>query len=126
MVCLVEYHRELTRLVSQDELRLCRARHEFGCRGARLRGQHAIEDGSGVLAVFGPVGRVDFVVDVAGGVHEGDVLLDATGPNPTFVCLLDATAPGRLGPLDGSDVEAVAVGDDPDGHRLSKRPVAPE
>src|ERR1700737_4477320 len=134
MVRLGEYHREYKRVViipghgsserSGVELR-CRTRHEFGRRGARLPGQYAVEDGSGVPAVFGPVGRVDFRVNVVVGVHEGGVLLDGTGPDPTFVCFLDATVPGRIAPLDGSDEEVIAVGDDPDGDRLSQRAVAP-
>src|ERR1700736_1494163 len=134
MVRLGEYHREYKRVViipghgsserSGVELRY-RTRHEFGRRGARLAGQHAVEDGSGVPGVFGPVGRVDFRVNVVVGVHEGDVLLDGTGPDPTFVSFLDAAEPDPIAPLDGSDVQVIAVGDDPNRDQLSHRAVAP-
>src|SRR5438445_53509 len=91
------------------ELGARRARHQFGRRRSRLRGQHAVEDASGVAPVFGPVGSVDLIVDGVVGIHERDVLLDATGPDPTFVPLLRAPKPCRRGALNGSDVEAVAI-----------------
>src|SRR5438270_14070857 len=103
-----------------------RARYEFDRRGPRLRGKHAVEDVPGVAPVFGPIRSVDFVVDVVVGVCERDVFLDAAGLDPTFVPFLRAAKPGAGGPFNGSEVNAVAVADRPDGHRLSSRSVAPE
>src|SRR5207244_7728873 len=88
------------------ELGARRARHQFGRRRLRLRGQHAVEDASGVAPVFGPVGSVDLIVDGVLGAYERNVFLDAAGPEPTFVPLLRPTKPWRLGTLIVSDVEA--------------------
>jgi hypothetical protein len=81
-----------------EGLRVCRARQQFARRGSRLRRQHAVEDASSVLVVFGLVGIIDFGVDVVVGVDERDVLLNTTGPYPTFVPLLDATEPITISP----------------------------
>src|SRR5260370_35982178 len=62
------------------------ARHELERRGSRLRGQHAVEDVSGVPAVLGPGGGIDLIVRlVARWVGECDVLQNAPGavPGPT-------------------------------------------
>src|SRR5207245_5154998 len=75
------------------ELGARRARHQVGRRRSRLRGQHAVEDASGVAPVLGPVGSVDLIVDGVVGIHERHVLLDATVPDPTFVPLLRAAQP---------------------------------
>ena len=68
-----------------------------------------------VAAVLVAVHSVEGVVEVGVGVQEGDVHVHAAGPDVT-----PRGAPGRRGtgprlPVDGPDVEAVTVGDDPDG-----------
>jgi hypothetical protein len=57
------------------------------------------------------------------GFDEQDVLLDTAGVDLAFVTVLDAAEPGRVAPAPGSDVEVVAVADDPDGHRPPQRVV---
>jgi hypothetical protein len=101
-------------------------RHEFDRRGSRLRSQHAIKDVSGVSAVFGPVGSVDFVVDVVSSVDECDVLLKTAGPYPTFVPLLRTAEPLSSAPPHGSDIKVLALTDDPHGHRFSQLAVGPD
>src|SRR5260370_24136607 len=101
-------------------------RHEFDRRGSRPRSQHDIQDVAGVSAVFGPVGSVDLVVDVVSGVDECDILLNAAGPYPTFVPLLGTAEPLSAPPPHGSDVQVIAVTDDPHGHRFSQLVVAPD
>src|SRR5712692_128339 len=108
------------------ELRADGARHEFDRRGSRLRSQHAIEDVSSVSAVFGPVGSVDFVVDVVSGVDECDVLLNAAGSYSTFVPLLRTAEPLSTAPPYGSDIQVIAVTDDPHCHRFSELAVGPD
>src|SRR2546423_14423219 len=102
------------------------ARQKFERRGSRLRSQHAVEDAPGIAPVFGPVGRVDVVVHLVVGVHEGDILLDAAGPDPTFVPVLRAAKPRARRPFHRSEVDVVAVADRPNGHRLSRRSIAPQ
>jgi hypothetical protein len=85
-------------------LRGCLARYELDRRGPRLWSQHAVEDASGVPAVFGPIGTIDLIVDVVIGVDEGDVLLNTAGPYPTLVPLLGTTEPLSFAPSDGSEV----------------------
>src|SRR4029077_15392129 len=103
-----------------------RARHEFDGRGSRVRRQHAVENASGVSAVLGPIGRVNFVVDCALGVDECDVVLNAAGSYSTLVPLPGIPEPMSTFPPDGANVQVVAVTDDPHGHRLSRRVIAPE
>src|SRR5205807_7831231 len=52
------------------------ARHELDRRRSRLRRQHAVEDISSVAPVFGPIGSIDRIVDIAVGVNERSVLLE--------------------------------------------------
>src|SRR6202022_4527598 len=92
----------------------------------RLWGQDTIKDASGVSAVFGTVGSIDFGVNVVAGVDEGDVLLNTAGPYPTLVPLLGPTEPMSIAPSNGSEVQVVAVPDDPHRHRFSQRAVAPD
>ena len=84
------------------------------------------DDACGVAAVLCAVGGVDLVIDIAVGVHEGDVFVNATSLDVAFVARLSATEPGGGAPVDGSDVEVVAVADDPNRHRISQRAVASE
>jgi hypothetical protein len=56
---------------AQSSTNLLRA--EFARRTSRLWSQHAVEDASGVSAVLGPVGSLDFVLDAMVGVDECDV-----------------------------------------------------
>ena len=65
-----------------------RPRHQLDRRGSRLRCQHAVQDPSGISAVFGPVSNVDFVFEVVVGIFECNVPLDAAGAYPTLVALL--------------------------------------
>jgi hypothetical protein len=80
------------------ELGACETRHDFDRRGPRLRSQHAVQDPSGVPAVFSPVGGIDFVVDAVVRVDECDVLVNTTGPYPTLVVLLGTTEPMSIAP----------------------------
>src|SRR6202171_1648422 len=104
----------------------CRARHHLERRGSGFRGQHAVEDPSGIAPVFGPVGSVDFGIETVAGVDERDVLPNSSGLYPTFVLLLGTAKPVTLAPSNGSDGDVVAERDDPDGHRFSQRAVAPD
>jgi len=88
----------------QQRLGARTARHKFDCCGSRLGGQDAVEDASGVSAVLGPVGSVDFVIDVAAGVGECDVLLNTTGSQPTLVPLLGTSEPLTTAPPNRSNV----------------------
>ena len=99
--------------------------HQFECRGSRFTGQHAVKDASGVPAVLGPVGGIDFVLDVLVGVDECDVLLNATGPNTSLVCLQGAPEPMTIAPRDGSNVDVVTMTDGPHGHWFPEGAVAP-
>ena len=80
------------------------------------------DDACGVAPVLGAVRRVEFIVDVVAGVGEGDVFADAPGLDVAFVPLLGAAEPGGTGPVDGSDIEAIAVADDPDRSRAPSVP----
>ena len=108
------------------ELGARRARHQYESCGSRLRGQHAVEDASGVSAVLGPVGSVDFALGVVAGVDECNVLLNTTGPYPTLVPLLRTPEPMTAAASDGSNVQVIAVTDDPYGDRFLRSAVAPE
>src|SRR6059036_3971603 len=100
------------------------SRHELDRRGARLRGHHGVNVACAVAAVLGAVRGVDLVVPAGVGfLHEGDVFLDAARPDPTFVTHLGGAEPGAAAPPVGTDVEVVAVTDDPDRHRTPQRPV---
>jgi hypothetical protein len=57
-----------------------------------------------VSAVLGPVGSVDFVIEVVVGVDECDVLLNTPGSYPTLVPLLGTPEPMTTAPPDGSNV----------------------
>ena len=83
-----------------------------------------VNDACGVAAVLGAVRGIEFVVDVVVGVHEGDVFVDAASLDVAFVAHLSATEPGGGAPVNGSDVEVVAVADDPNRHGVSQRTVA--
>src|SRR5437879_10457821 len=107
------------------ELRAGRAWHDFDRRGSRPRSQHAVEDASGVSAVFGPVRSIDSVADVGAGVKECDVLVNTSGPYLTLLRLVGATEPMTAAATDGSDVYVVAVADDPHRNRFSLRALAP-
>ncbi len=82
-----------------------------------------VDDACGVAAVLCAVGGVDLVIDVWGGVYEGDVFVDAARLNLTFMPHLDASKPGGGAPVNGSDVEVVAVADDSNRHRFSQHAV---
>jgi len=102
------------------------ARHEFERRGSRIRSQCAVEDASCVPAVLGPVGAVDFVVDVVVGVDECDVLLKTADPYSTLVPVLGTSEPMTTSSPNGSGIYIVAVTDRPDGHWFSQRAIAPD
>src|ERR1700693_3673545 len=80
------------------ELRAGGARHELDRRRFRLWSQHAVEDASGVSAVFGAVGSIDFGVNVMPGVDEGDLVLNTADAYPTLVPLLGPTEPMSIAP----------------------------
>src|SRR5260370_5085528 len=103
------------------------ARHELERRGSRLRGQHAVEDVSGVPAVLGPVGGIDLIVDVvARCVDECDVLQNAAGSYAALTPLLGFAEPIGIAAPDGSSEQVVAVADGPYGRRLSEAALAPD
>ena len=59
------------------------------------------------------------------GVDECDILLNTAGLYPPLVPVLGTAEPITLGPSDGSEVQVVAVTDDPHGHRFSQHAVPP-
>jgi hypothetical protein len=75
--------------------------------------------------ILGAIGSVDLVPDVV-RLDEENLLLDAAGVDACFVASPGAAEPGGRASVDGSDVEVVAVADDPDRHRVSQRAVASE
>src|ERR1700736_6641038 len=85
-------------------LRAGRTSLDFDRRGSRLGSQHAVQDPSGVPAVFGPVGTIEFGVEVVIGVDECDVLLNTTRPYSTFMRHLGAAEPMSIAPSNGSYV----------------------
>src|SRR4029077_1009508 len=91
-------------LVHEVMLGFSGARHQFDRRGSRLWSQHAVENASGVPAVLGPVGSVNFVLDALVGVDECDVLLNTPGSDPTLLPSLGAPEPMTTAPPDGSNV----------------------
>src|SRR5260370_3997983 len=102
------------------------ARHELERRGSRLRGQHAVEDVSGVPAVLGPVGGIDLIVDVvARCVDECDVLQNAAGSYAALTPLLGFAEPIGIAAPDASNEQVVPVADGPYGRPLSELALAP-
>ena len=69
--------------------------------------------------VFGPVGSIDFVVDVVGGVDERDILRNTGDLYPALVPLLGATEPMSTAPPNRSDEYVVTLTDGPHGHRFT-------
>src|SRR5262249_40943405 len=102
-----------------------RSRHELERRGSRLRGHHGVDVACAIAAVL-CAGRGVGPIGPAGGgfLSEGDVFRDAARPDPTFVTHLGGAEPGAAAPPVGTDVEVVAVTDDPDRHRTPQRAVA--
>jgi len=100
------------------------ARHELERRASRLRARDGVDVAGSVSIVLRAVGGVDLVVHVV-RLDEENVFVDAAGVNVCFVVALGA-AESRCGaPVDGSDVEVVAMADDPDRHRVAQRAAAP-
>jgi hypothetical protein len=94
-------------------------------RSAR-RSEDTVEDGTGITPVLVAVRSVDLVIDLVVWIDEDeiDVLLDASGSDAALTVGLSAAESRTGGPLDGSDIEPVAVAYDPHGDRFAKRAVA--
>jgi hypothetical protein len=101
------------------------SRHELDRRRPRLWSQHAVEDASGVSAIFGPVGGINFVVETVVSVDERHILLNTAGTYPALVPLLGTTEPISTAPANGSDEYFVAVADGPHGDGFTQHAVAP-
>src|SRR5215472_6146879 len=77
-----------------------------------------------MTAILGAVRGVDLVVEGGGGILKDDVLVDATSLDVALVAQLSTAKPRGSAPVTGSDVEVVAVANDPNRHRCSQRAVA--
>src|SRR5215471_4149002 len=78
-----------------------------------------------MAAILGAVRGVDLVVEGGGGgILKDDVLVDATSLDVALVAQLSTAKPRGSAPVTGSDVEVVAVANDPNRHRFSHRAVA--
>src|SRR6516162_3629619 len=77
-----------------------------------------------MTAILGAVRGVDLVVEGGGGILKDDVLVDATSLDVALVAQLSTAKPRGSAPVTGSDVEVVAVANDPNRHRFSQRAVA--
>src|SRR5260370_27390306 len=116
--------RSVVVLIPSRQLRARWTRDDLEGRGARRSAQDGVDDAGGIAAVFAAVCSVDLVVDVVVGVHEAHVFVDAACADVPLIAIPRTTEPSAGAPVDGSDVEIVAVADDPDRHRLSQRAVA--
>jgi hypothetical protein len=88
-----------------------------------LGADDGVDDASRVAAVLGAVGGVDLLVQVV-GLDQAHIFVDAAGLDVGFVADLGAAEPGGGAAVDGSDIEVVAVADDPDGPGVAQGPVA--
>ena len=77
-----------------------------------------------MTAILGAVRGVDLVIEGGGGILKDDVLVDATSLDVALVAQLSTAKPRGSAPVAGSDVEVVAVANDPNRYRFSQRAVA--
>ena len=77
-----------------------------------------------MTAILGAVRSVDLVVEGGGGILKDDVLVDATSLDVALVAQLSTAKPRGSAPVTGSDVEVVAVANDPNLSRASSVPSA--